>query len=105
MLSRKGGTSPALPTRKGLVMIIDGEFFEAEDDYAEGDYLFDGSDVWQCGKVVLRQDREGRYFVPKTGEEFDTLDEGIETLMRRENFFPNVWTVSDHGNMEIMLPA
>jgi hypothetical protein len=68
--------------------IDDEEKQEEEDQIEEGDITTsDGRTFYQYGEQWLRID------------DIDThVGDAIKAKMKAEGFFPNVWTISDHGN-------
>ena len=84
-------------------------YFEDEDEeaeefteYEEGDYIFDGSDVYRDGKMVIQHTYDSDYRVISLGKVFEAVEEAIKADMEHENYYPAVWYQSDHGNMSIM---
>lgn len=66
------------------------EFEEPEEgDLVTNDHII----FWQDGKAALQVSR---------GASEQEMWNTIEAFMERENFFPNVWFVSDHGNAHLM---
>lgn len=72
---------------------------EEEEDFVEpeeGDYFIDiNGTVTQYGKTI------GKWPSDAGGATLDML-KAIEQHMQKEQFWPNVWEVSDHGNMTLL---
>ena len=63
---------------------------EIEDcEPCEDDYFIEGSEVSQGGKYL------GKF------PDYTDLERFIREHMEREQFWPNVWQVSDHGNVSL----
>jgi hypothetical protein len=64
------------------------EFSEPEEgDYTTGDY----SKFYQYGKLVVQADIDADDWRP-----------AVQAHMDKEQFFPNVWCISDHGNAHLL---
>lgn len=62
------------------------EFEPTEDDYTTGDHR----KFYQNGKLVLDLDED------------EDHKEKVKEHMEANQFWPNVWFISDHGNAHIM---
>lgn len=70
----------------------DDDLEPTEDDYIIADSRYGGYDVSHLGKVIA------------TARNYDEAITAVKDDMRKHEFFPNVWTVSDHDNYELVNP-
>lgn len=62
----------------------------------EGDWITsDHRNFYSYGKRVLEVDDD-------TATDHKRLWAAIDATMKRQNFYPNVWFISDHGNWHLM---
>lgn len=64
---------------------------ECENEFCDGDYVI--SDSGQLGS---------KFYCKEVGEfiEWEDIIKAIKEQMEMEQFFPSVWYINDHGNVE-----
>jgi len=75
-----------------------GRMKKNEEDYMDDEYHPDEDDIF------ITQERNGRMYVSQleeTFDDYDEMDEAIRDWMNRHSYYPNVWEVSDHGNIHM----
>lgn len=88
-VTNHGGASPL--HKKGMEMLGDyynGEFVE----YCEHDVVIQpNGDIYSDGKLITH-----------ANDDWDLDREAIEEWMQVNQFWPNVWMLSDHGNLHLI---
>lgn len=59
---------------------------------------------FEAGDLVIHDGARGGYFCAQVGSntDFDQLIQEISDHMEREQFWPNVFYINDHGNTDVL---
>jgi hypothetical protein len=81
----------------------DDEAIDSDEPDEDSITTSDHETFYQYGKQVLVKQSSGHWFAPRWGSYVNVKDlddhcEALRAYMDREQFWPDVWFVSDHGN-------